>query len=306
MVAVARFDVRAGGFVPVSGDLVQVVMSQSNYAYGLDPTGGVWTTFQNAGWSAIPRDLSVPFKQIFGGMGVWALTTQGAIYESVGTPMNPVQGILRYISAALGTDPAGDNPAYGLNFTNDLFSYRRDFSVNRFRWLPVATPPGVKFKAISVGSDGETWAIGLDGTTYRKDPNANDPSVNNFSVAGPHLVDIQVGMERNIWALAPLPPNTIGGFFVRHYANGAWRSVDGDPTQLISLSVGPTSANSVWGVDQFGQIKHFDFRRSRFVTVPFLNIPVGKNRVPVGKVAAGRNDEAMVLFAEQDISAPPR
>jgi hypothetical protein len=106
--------------------------------------------------------------------------------------------------------------------------------------------------------------------------------------------------------LAPLPPNTIGGSFVRYYEGGAWKSVNGDPTELISLSVGPSAANSVWGVDQFGQIKHFDHRRSRFVTVPFLNVPVGKNRVPVGKVAAGQNDEAMVLFADQDISAAPR
>jgi hypothetical protein len=68
--------------------------------------------------------------------------------------------------------------------------------------------------------------------------------------------------------------------------------------KLQSVSVGPTAADSVWGVDEFGQIRHFDFRQNRFVTVPLLDAPAGVVRAPIGSVAAGQDDGALVLFSD--------
>ena len=293
MTSIARWS-RSPGFQQIVGDATQLTISVSGMAYALAPDGTIWTGSFGNNWKLV-RSNNVVFKKIFRGKGVWALTADGSIYQSndANDTMVRTNGSLRFISSPFGT--SGDT--YGLNFENDLFCFRSP------AWVPVATPPGVKFFTISANTELQeafvTWAIGVDGNTYRKNPSANNPAVNNFSmVTGPTtFADIQVS-QNMIWALATLPPNTLGDFPVYAWGpNTGWGQVQGE--KLSSITV----AGSVWGVNSFGQIRSFDGVGNRFTTMPLLGAPAGMVRQPIGPVVTN-SDASLVLFSDTSTIIP--
>ena len=166
--------------------------------------------------------------------------------------------------------------------------------------MPVATPQ--KFFTISANTELQdtfaTWALGVDGNTCRKNPSASNPAVNNFSiVTGPPFADIQVSQSM-IWALATLPPNTIGDFPVYAWSpNTGFAQVQGE--KLSSITV----AGTVYGVNEFGQIRHYDYTGNRWDTIPLVGAPAGMVRQPIGPVATN-SAATLVLFSDAPTIIP--
>ena len=114
------------------------------------------------------------------------------------------------------------------------------------------TPGTGVIKQISVGNDGDAWAIDTGGYTYHYD--FNTAALIQFnSAVGTGVTSISVADANNVWGTIP----TLGG--IRKFSGGGWNAV-GAGSNITAVAAGTNgvgnSIGDVWAIDGAFNIYH--------------------------------------------------
>lgn len=215
------YDSSANAWRYIPGALAQIAVGSSTAVWGLNAQGQIyrWDSVGN-GWVNVPGALA---QIAVGADGdVWGINVQSNIYH-----YNPQQQSWNQVPGWLSSITVGSAGAvYGFNTTGSIYWYNP--GTGYFQYVPGT----VGFSEISVGVDGDLWAV-KNNTAYHYDPLHAIPD------ATEHLAHVVAGSGGSV-------------FGVDQYRTYQWDAVSGEWDLSSggfggSIAVGANGA--VWGLD---------------------------------------------------------
>lgn len=249
------YDLSTASWTSISGSLSQISVGSSTAVWGINENQQIyhWDSVHSK-WLQIPGSL---VQIAVGADGdVWGLNDQSSIYHynAQGSYFAEVKGTLKQI--AVGSAGA----VYGLYEDGGIYWYNP--GTGAFQLL--ANTNGAGFTQISVGVDGDLWAVKGD-VAYHYDVLHNSMDATPGSIA-----QLAVGYGAAVFGL-----NAEQQIYEWSASAGSWTEI---PGALTSIAVGANG--SVWGINSAQDIYRFGGATRQFQTL--LQIPGSLTQISVG------------------------